>query len=130
MEFEGKCIELLPERTGSSARGGWTIQSAIFETIEQYPKKICTTFFNHQEEFAKLSVNNVYNCSINIESREYNGKWYTDIRVYKVSPKATTATATVAGPAPINPSATPKFQSSSVNNIPLNGTAEEDEEPF
>lgn len=133
MEFEGKCIQILPERTGNSVRGGWTIQSAVFETAEQYPKKICATFFNHQDEFSKLALNNIYNCAFSIESREFNGKWYTDVRVFKVTPKAQQQSAKEEN-TPFGTVATPAFQGQENitrhDNIPVNGTMESDDSPF
>ena len=52
-----------------------------------YPRKACVTFFNKQEEVARLVVGAKYIVSFDIESREFKERWYTDLRAWKVEPK-------------------------------------------
>jgi hypothetical protein len=85
MEINGKIIELLPEKSGESANGTWRKQECILETESQYPKKICFMVWSDKiDEFAIKEGDNLV-VSIDIESREYNGRWYTDVKAWKVT---------------------------------------------
>ena len=84
MEFEGTVYKILPVTKGTSARGEWQRQDVVFEMNEgSFTRKICVTFFNKPEDVARLKEGSTYNVSVNIESREYNGRWYTDIRAWR-----------------------------------------------
>jgi hypothetical protein len=89
MEFEGTVSRIMPATTGTSARGPWQRQEVIFDmqTQSQYPRKVCVTFFNKPDDVARLHEGVVYTVSVDIESREYNGRWYTDVRARRVQPK-------------------------------------------
>ena len=81
MEFEGTVYKIMPVTKGTSARGDWQRQDVVFEMNEgSFARKICVTFFNKPEDVARLKEGAAYTVSVNIESREYNGRWYTDIR--------------------------------------------------
>ena len=89
MEFEGIVFKKLPATSGTSARGEWHRQDVVFEVVLQspYPRKACVTFFNKQDEVARLVVGAKYIVSFDIESREFKERWYTDLRAWKVEPK-------------------------------------------
>lgn len=85
MEFEGVVFRKLPEVTGSSARGAWKKQDVVFEIPSEFSRKICVTFFGDRaEDAAGLNEGDNVTVSVNVESREYNGKWYTDVKAWKV----------------------------------------------
>lgn len=84
MEIKGKVIDILKEQSGTSARGGWKKQDFIVETLDQFPKKICISNWNDKVPMSLLQKGNVVNLGVNVESREFNGKWYTEIKVWKV----------------------------------------------
>ena len=85
MEFEGVVFRKLPEVTGSSARGAWKKQDVVFELPSEFSRKICVTFFGDRaEDAAALNEGDNVTVSVNVESREYNGKWYTDVKAWKV----------------------------------------------
>ncbi len=90
MEFEGTVYKIMPVTKGTSARGDWQRQDVVFEMQDgAYARKICVTFFNRPDDVARLKEGAAYNVSVNIESREYNGRWYTDIRAWRLQPKQT-----------------------------------------
>ena len=66
-----------------------------------FTRKICVTFFNKPEDVARLKEGSTYNVSVNIESREYNGRWYTDIRAWRLQPKQEAAAAPMPDMPPI-----------------------------
>lgn len=85
MEINGKIIELLPEKSGQSANGTWRKQEYILETKGQYPKKICFMVWSDKiDEFA-IKEGELLIISVDIESREYNSRWYTDVKAWKVT---------------------------------------------
>ena len=104
MEFEGTVFRIMPPTSGQSARGAWQRQEVIFDmkSQSQFPRKICVTFFNKPEEVARLVIGTEYTVSIDVESREYNGKWYTDVRAWRINPKAQTPPTPAGG---VNPPA-------------------------
>ena len=87
MEFEGVVYKILPLTQGTSARGEWQRQDVVFELPSEFSRKICVTFFNKPSDVAKLREGATYTVSVNVESREYNGRWYTDVRAGACNPK-------------------------------------------
>ena len=85
MELNGKIIELLPEKTGQSANGPWRKQEYILETDGQYPKKVCFMAWGDKIDQFEIKQGENLVVSIDLESREYNGRWYTDVKAWKVS---------------------------------------------
>lgn len=87
MEISGKIIAVCPEQKGTSKKGNeWKQQTFALETNEQYPKKVAFDLFGSKlEEFGKLcTMDAQVTVSFDIESREYNGRWYTSVRAWKV----------------------------------------------
>ena len=94
MDFEGKVLEILPPVSGQSARGTWERQTVVFEQPnKQYGKELAVTFMNKAQEVANLRVGEIYLVSFDIESRNYQGRWYTDVRAWRVQPLQPTAAA-------------------------------------
>ena len=86
MEITGKIIAVLPERGGISKTGNeWKTQEYVIETHEQYPKKVCFNVFG-ADKIAQfnIQVGDEMTVSFDINAREYNGRWYNDIRAWKV----------------------------------------------
>ena len=131
MEFEGTVFRIMPATSGQSARGAWQRQEVIFDmkSQSQYPRKICVTFFNKPEEVARLTVGTEYTVSIDVESREYNGKWYTDVRAWKLEKAGDANVATAAStPAAANLPETPTI--SEFPGDPLTATDDVNDLPF
>ncbi len=89
MEFEGVVYKKLPEVAGTSAKGAWKKQDVVFEIPSEFSRKICVTFFGERaEDVAGLQEGDAVQVSVNVESREYNGKWYTDVKAWRIVRKA------------------------------------------
>lgn len=84
MEITGKIILALPEMTGVSKNGEWKKREYVLETQEQYPKKVFFTLFGSRADQYPLQPGQMVKLSYDIESREYNGRWYTNINGWKV----------------------------------------------
>ncbi|MCB9250965.1 MAG: DUF3127 domain-containing protein [Flavobacteriales bacterium] len=98
MEVQGRLISKLPEASGVSSKGEWKKQEAIIETIETYPKKICITFWGEKvDELKSIPEGTTIKAYINIESREYNGRWYTDVRAWKIETEGMSGSGSVSG---------------------------------
>ena len=83
MEVIGKIIHVLPQSGTSQAGNQWKKQEYVLETEDAYPKKICFDFFGDRVDQFPLKINDRIKLSFDIESREYNGRWYTNIRGWK-----------------------------------------------
>ncbi|MEO8474050.1 MAG: DUF3127 domain-containing protein [Chryseolinea sp.] len=84
MEVKGKVIQLLALQTGMGKKGPWKKQEFILETQSQYPKKICLSVWGDKVDQYNLSAGDMLTVSVDLESREYNGRWYTEARAWKV----------------------------------------------
>ena len=85
MEIKGKIVELLPLKSGQSANGEWRKQEYVLETDANYPKKICFMAWGDKIDQFNINKGDQVEVSIDLESREYNGRWYTDVKAWKVS---------------------------------------------
>ena len=84
-EIKGKIVELLPLKSGQSANGEWRKQEYVLETDANYPKKICFMAWGDKIDQFNINMGDQVEVSIDLESREYNGRWYTDVKAWKVS---------------------------------------------
>lgn len=93
MEIKGKIIVALPEQSGVSKSGNnWKKREYVLETQETYPKKVHFDFFGERADQYPLNVGDDVTLSFDIESREFNGRWYTSIRGWKVEKNVGTTT--------------------------------------
>lgn len=84
MEIEGKCIIVLPVESGTSKAGkAWQKRNFIVETSEQYPKKVCLQLFGDKVEKCP-NMGDIVKVSFDVDSREYNSRWYTQCNAYAV----------------------------------------------
>ena len=84
MQLTAKLVQLLPLQTGTGKNGEWKKQDIIVETDGQYPKKICISIWGDKINTNQLQIGKSLNISFDVESREYNGRWYTDVKAWKV----------------------------------------------
>ena len=87
MEITGKIIVALPEQSGVSKAGNsWKKKEYVLETQETYPKKVHFDLFGDKADKYPLTVGQTIRLSFDIESREYNGRWFTSIRGWQAEP--------------------------------------------
>jgi hypothetical protein len=84
MQLTAKLISLLPLQTGTGKNGAWKKQDIIVETEGQFPKKICVSIWGDKIDESKLVTGNMLKIDFDVESREYNGRWYTDVKAWKL----------------------------------------------
>ena len=86
LEIEGRIFSILPLQSGTSKAGNeWKKQDFVLETETQYPKKVCMTMWGEKIEQFNISEGDKVRAAFDIESREYNGRWYTDVKVWRVT---------------------------------------------
>ena len=101
MEISGKIIQVLPEQGGVSKTSGkeWKLQAYVLETQEQYPRKVHFEVFGEDRIKANpCQLDDIVTVSFDIESREFNGRWYTSIRAWKIQQGIVEAAAPAAVP--------------------------------
>ena len=110
MEFTGRIIKALDQRTGVSSRTGnpWKMQDFVIEeTMGQFPKRMVFNVFGEDNlNRFNLQEGQEVTVSFDINAREYNGRWYNDVRVWNVV-AATPAAPVAAQPADAQPQAAP-----------------------
>lgn len=112
MELTGKIIAVMEPRGGVSARTGnsWKTQEYVLEVPGQYPKRCVFNVFG-EDRINQFNIQNGDELTIqfDIDAREYNGRWYNDIRAYGVvrgqqstagAPMATAAPSAATAPFP------------------------------
>ncbi|MFZ4796057.1 MAG: DUF3127 domain-containing protein [Bacteroidia bacterium] len=124
MDLKGKVILSIPVVTGEGKNGQWRKQEFLIETGDQYPKKVMFSLMG-----AKIDQNQVIEgqevvVSFDAESREYNGKYYTNLNAWKVTPAGAAPVAQPPAQTNFQPSAP---QNNNVNEAPANMSFSNDE---
>ena len=137
MEITGKIIAALEPRGGVSQRTGnsWKTQEFVIETHEQYPRKCVFNVFGEDRlrEF-NIQVGEELTVSFDIDAREFNGRWYNDIRAWRVVRVAPNAVAAAPAAAPQPQAYAPQPQQpaapAAAPQPEVAGGAAEDDLPF
>lgn len=108
LEITGRIIQKLNKTEGVSKAGkAWSKQEFVMETQETYPKKVMISTMNEKvNDLERFNVGDTVTASLNLESREYNGRWYTDARAWRIQGQG--AGATTDGD-PFHPDNEPSF---------------------
>ena len=120
LEIQGKLVKLLSPVTGEGRNGAWTKQEFVIETFEQYPKKVCISVWSEKiNQLQRFQLGDDLKVSFNAESREYNDRWYTELRAWKIDP-ASANTATSGSFEPANAGQNAYARPSGTPNEPAN----------
>lgn len=89
MKIEGRLTKVLAKESGTSKAGkDWSKQSIVVEQNGTYPKSVCVELGGKALEYFEknpIKVGGSLECEVNVESREYNGRYYTSVNAWKVS---------------------------------------------
>ena len=121
LELEGTIRQFLGVQSGTSARGEWVKQEFVLDYPDgNYTSQAVFLAWGQDKvkELEKFKVGDKVKVSFNLKSREYNGRWYTDIQIWRIAP----AGATPAAPAPVAPA--PSVEDRPAADLP------EDDLPF
>ena len=125
MEFEGVVWRVLPQIKGTSARGEWVKQEVVFELPGEFNRKICVGFWGDRaQEAATLKPGETITVSANVESREYNGRWYTEVRAWRINRKS------AAEPQPMATDNLPPLDTFSTEESASSSASEVEDLPF
>lgn len=101
LEVEGKLIQVMDPQTGQGKNGPWRKQQFVIETPGEYPRQICLVIWGDKINLEQFQVGEPIKAGIDIASREYNGRWYTDVKAWKVERAgADTGSGPIDRPAP------------------------------
>ena len=136
LEIEGTIAQKLPVASGNSARGPWAKQEFILEYPDgNFTAKACFTAWGQDkvQDLDKYQVGDKVKVSFNLKSREYNGRWYNDLQVWKIAPAgaqpaAPAQPAQQARPVPQAP-AYPVAPAPTIEDMPAD-SAEGEDLPF
>jgi hypothetical protein len=84
MQLIGKLVQVLPIQTGTGRNGEWKKQDIIVETDGQYPKKVCVSIWGDRINEQQLVVGNNLKLEFEIESKEFSGRWYTELKAWRI----------------------------------------------
>lgn len=126
MNISGKVVQVLPIQTGTSKAGNpWQKQEFVLEQGGQYPRKVCISLFG--DNVAKIpQVGQDVMVSVDIDSREFNGRWYTEIKAWNIvqtgaqpAAPAPQQVATAPAAAPAQPQPAPAPQAGVADDLPF-----------
>lgn len=128
MEVTGKIILALPETSGVSKAGKpWKKREYVLETQEgAFPQKVFFDLFGDRADQYPLEVGQTIRLSFDINSREYNGRWFTSISGWKVEHLEQGATAPSENPV----AAAPKYDAPVIPQNDLSPEGPDDDLPF
>ena len=110
MDIKGKIIQKMELQSGVSKAGNqWKKQEYVLETLDSYPRKVKFDFFGERADQYPLEVGDVITLSYDIESREFNDRWYTDVRAWKLEKAGAAAIPTAQPMAETGMPETPKI---------------------
>ena len=125
MELEGRIARKLNVQTGTSARGAWSKQEFVLEYQEgNFPTQVCMNVWGEDKvrELDKYQVGDKVKVAFNLSSREFNGRWYTDVRAWRIEPAGAQQSAPAgnySAPAPSAPLPTADDMSSPLSEDDL-----------
>jgi len=122
MELTGKIIAALPERSGTSKATGssWKVQEFVLETQEKFPHKMMFSIFGEDKiSQAAIKPGDNVTVSFDINAREFNGRWYNDVRAWKVDHVDVGDPMQGGAPAAAAPTSTPFAPSDEKDDLPF-----------
>lgn len=84
LKISGKVLDILELQSGESKNGPWKKQDFILEIPGKYPRKVCVTQWGDQVDQNNIQKGEELTAYIDIQSREYKGRWYTDVKAWKI----------------------------------------------
>lgn len=121
MELSGKVFKVMPVETGEGKNGTWKKQQVVVETAhDRFPKKVAIQFWGDLTNHENFVEGNDISVEFDVESREYMGKWYTDVKAWRVNRKENTQSSL---PSTSAQQAPPAYTAA---DVPANSTIDDD----
>ena len=128
LELEGTIRQKMGVQSGTSARGPWAKQEFVVDFPDgNYTSQACFTAWGQDkvQELDKYQVGDRVKVSFNLKSREFNGRWYNDLQIWRISPAGAVQPA---APAPIPAAPAPVAPAPTLDDMP--GEDAQDDLPF
>jgi hypothetical protein len=126
MDLTGTLLKKLEPVSGAGKNGPWKKQDFIIEIPGDFPKKLCIANWNDKVDLSNYKEGENIHVYFDVESREYNGKWYTDVKVWKLE----RADASSTTPPPSSQREDPYSAPPNLQAPPLTVEDEVDDLPF
>lgn len=84
LKITGTVQQILEEQSGTSKNGPWRKQDFILKTGGEYPKPVCITQWGDNIDKFDVKEGEEITAYIDIQSREYNDRWYTDVKAWRI----------------------------------------------
>lgn len=84
LKITGTCQRIMDEVSGEGRNGTWRKREFVIETQDNYPKMICFTQWGDAIDSSSFQEGDVLTVSFDLQSREYNNRWYTDAKAWRV----------------------------------------------
>jgi len=84
LQLKGTVEKVLDEKSGEGKNGPWRKRDFILKTSGDYPKQICITQWGDNIDKSDVKKGDEIVAHIDIQSREYQGNWYTDVKAWKI----------------------------------------------
>lgn len=84
IQLQGKVVQILDEQSGEGKNGSWRKRNFILEMPGKYPKKVCITQWGDNIDQQAVQIGVDITASVDIQSREYHGNWYTDVKAWRI----------------------------------------------
>lgn len=115
MELSGKVFKVMPVESGEGKNGVWKKQQVIIEIDNgKYPKKVAVVFWGDLTNNESFVDGRDISVEFDIESREYNGKWYTDVKAWRINNNSASSNNNAAKSTPANNTAAPAYTAADV----------------
>lgn len=108
MELTGKIVRVFEPQQGTSKAGReWKKREYLMEVpsnnSEYGPRQVFFNFFGDRADQFILEGGKEYTISFDIESREFNNRWYTDIRAWRAQPAGNASAGNNGSDIPVPP---------------------------
>jgi hypothetical protein len=84
IQLRGKVEQVLKEQGGQGKNGPWRKREFILEIPGKFPKKVCIVQWGDAIDQQAVQPGMEITASVDIQSREYNGNWFTDVKAWKI----------------------------------------------
>jgi len=132
LELEGTIRQKMGVQSGTSARGQWAKQEFVVDFPDgNFTSQACFTAWGQDkvQELDKYQVGDRVKVSFNLKSREFNGRWYNDLQIWRIAPAGEVQPAAPAASAYMQPAApAPMAPAPTLEDMP--GDAADDDMPF
>ena len=107
LRITGKITQILEEISGEGRNGPWRKQEFILQTEGDYPKDVCIVQWGDNIDQFAIKEGERLTAHIDIQSREFKGKWYTDVKAWRIEREGAPAASRPqqGEPQPAGPSA-------------------------